>query len=96
MNSVEDRWKEQEVKLAWSRDFDEVGFIRGGNPKAAALAMSAPPLRFTPTMLQLSGGFFFFFSFTTLSQFTFIQAVLHPANARQLLSDIAMVTGCFS
>lgn len=65
------------MKSAWSRDFDEVGFIREGSPKAAALAMSAPLLRFTPTMLQLSGGIgilrgFFFFSFTTLSQFTFI------------------------
>lgn len=88
------------MKSAWLCDFDEVGFIRGGNPKAAALVMSAPPLRFPPTMLQLSGGLgilrgFFFFSFTALSQFTFIQAVLHPANARQLLSDIAMVTECF-
>lgn len=52
-------------------------------------------------MLQLPGGrgilraSFFFFSFTTLSQFAFIQAVLHPANARQLLSEISLVTECF-
>lgn len=29
------------------------------------------------------------------SPFTFIQAVLHAANARQLLSDVAMVTEGF-